>query len=104
MSVRISQVERIVQCASDNKFVIIPFGGGTSVSGAVTCPANEPRPIVVLDTTNMNSILWLDKEQLLARIQVSYITTLISNPFVDPEMFSAILMTRPCRRGRTTMS
>ncbi|KOB68227.1 Innexin, partial [Operophtera brumata] len=39
-------VEQIVQCACRNHFVIIPFGGGTSVSGAVTCPANEPRPIV----------------------------------------------------------
>ncbi|CAG9584880.1 unnamed protein product [Danaus chrysippus] len=63
------QVEDIVKCASKHKFVIIPFGGGTSVSGSVTCPANEERPILVLDTTDMNAILWLDKEQLLARVQ-----------------------------------
>ncbi|KAL0893330.1 hypothetical protein ABMA27_014921 [Loxostege sticticalis] len=67
------QVEQIVQCASRHRFVIIPFGGGTSVSGAITCPVKEKRPIVVLDTSEMNSILWLDKEQLLARVQAGIV-------------------------------
>ncbi|XP_060802916.1 alkyldihydroxyacetonephosphate synthase [Amyelois transitella] len=67
------QVEKIVACASRHHFVLIPFGGGTSVSGAVTCPPNESRPIVALDTSDMNSILWLDKEQLLARVQAGIV-------------------------------
>ncbi|XP_063825120.1 alkyldihydroxyacetonephosphate synthase [Ostrinia nubilalis] len=67
------QVEQIVQCASRLRFVIIPFGGGTSVSGAITCPENEPRPILVLDTSEMCDILWLDKEQLLARVQAGIV-------------------------------
>ncbi|XP_064071936.1 alkyldihydroxyacetonephosphate synthase [Vanessa tameamea] len=67
------EVEEIVRCASKHKFVIIPFGGGTSVSGAVTCPANEDRPIVVLDTSEMNAILWLDKDQLLANVQAGIV-------------------------------
>ncbi|CAB3251985.1 unnamed protein product [Arctia plantaginis] len=67
------QVEQIVSCATRHKFVIIPFGGGTSVSGSVTCPAKETRPILVLDTSDMNSILWLDKEQLLARVQAGIV-------------------------------
>ncbi|XP_068631826.1 alkylglycerone-phosphate synthase [Battus philenor] len=67
------QVVQIVECASHNRFVIIPFGGGTSVSGAVTCPADEARPIVILDTSDMNSILWIDKEQLLARVQAGIV-------------------------------
>ncbi|XP_053607692.1 alkyldihydroxyacetonephosphate synthase [Plodia interpunctella] len=67
------QVEKIVQCASRHNFVLIPFGGGTSVSGAVTCPAKEMRPIVALDTSEMNAILWLDKEQLLARVQAGIV-------------------------------
>ena len=66
------QVEEIVACATRHNFVIIPFGGGTSVSGAVTCPAKETRPILVLDTSDLNSILWLDKDQLLARVQVNF--------------------------------
>ncbi|XP_026729119.1 alkyldihydroxyacetonephosphate synthase [Trichoplusia ni] len=67
------QVEKIVSCASRHNFVLIPFGGGTSVSGAVTCPAKEMRPIVVVDTSDMNSILWLDKDQLLAKVQAGII-------------------------------
>ncbi|CAK1596460.1 unnamed protein product [Parnassius mnemosyne] len=67
------QVLQIVQCALRYNFVIIPFGGGTSVSGAITCPANETRPIVALDTSDMNSILWIDKEQLLAKIQAGIV-------------------------------
>ncbi|CAH2231974.1 jg4035 [Pararge aegeria aegeria] len=89
------QVEEIVKSASGHHFVIIPYGGGTSVSGAVTCPANESRPIVVLDTSDMNSILWLDKEQLLARVQTTIGVTgpggsegvcqaVISQPWFDP--------------------
>ncbi|KAL4708720.1 hypothetical protein ACJJTC_017399 [Scirpophaga incertulas] len=67
------QVVQIVECASQYRIVIIPFGGGTSVSGAVTCPANERRPILTLDTSEMNSILWLDGEQLLARVQAGIV-------------------------------
>ncbi|CAH0723176.1 unnamed protein product, partial [Brenthis ino] len=67
------EVKKIVQCASKHNFVIIPFGGGTSVSGAVSCPEHEPRPILTLDTSDMNSILWLDKEQLLAKIQAGIV-------------------------------
>ncbi|KAJ2939722.1 hypothetical protein O0L34_g17915 [Tuta absoluta] len=63
------QVEAIVECASRLHFVIIPFGGGTSVSGSISCPEREARPIVALDTSEMNNILWIDKDQLLARVQ-----------------------------------
>ncbi|XP_022125183.2 alkyldihydroxyacetonephosphate synthase [Pieris rapae] len=67
------QVQQIVECASKFKFVLIPFGGGTSVSGSITCPEHENRPIVALDTSDMNSILWLDREQLLARVQAGIV-------------------------------
>ncbi|XP_047507271.1 alkyldihydroxyacetonephosphate synthase [Pieris napi] len=67
------QVQQIVECASKFKFVLIPFGGGTSVSGSITCPEHESRPIVALDTSDMNSILWLDREQLLARVQAGIV-------------------------------
>ncbi|KAI8436224.1 hypothetical protein MSG28_004291 [Choristoneura fumiferana] len=70
---RVRQVVKIVDCATRHQFVIIPFGGGTSVSGSVTCPEREERPIVALDTSEMNSILWIDKEQLLARVQTGIV-------------------------------
>lgn len=44
----------------------IPFGGGTSVSGAAACPINERRTIISLDTSQMNKILWIDRDNLVA--------------------------------------
>lgn len=67
------EVVDIVRLASEYDVVLIPFGGGTSVSGAVTCPEKETRPIVVLDTTQMNRMLWLDKSNLLACFEAGII-------------------------------
>ena len=36
--------------------VLIPFGGGTSVTGALLCPEQEKRMIVSLDTSQMVSL------------------------------------------------
>ena len=60
------EVVDIVRLASQYNVVLIPYGGGTSVSGAVTCPQNEMRPIAALDTSQMNSLMWLDKSNLTA--------------------------------------
>ncbi|CAG9766942.1 unnamed protein product [Ceutorhynchus assimilis] len=59
-------VVKLVKFGNENNLVIIPYGGGTSVSGAVECPQDEDRPIISLDTSQMNRILWLDKENLVA--------------------------------------
>ncbi|XP_046403429.1 alkyldihydroxyacetonephosphate synthase [Ischnura elegans] len=59
-------VVKVVELASRFNVVVIPFGGGTSVTGAVSCPENESRTIVSLDTSQMNRILWLDRDNLLA--------------------------------------
>lgn len=47
------EVINIVELVNQHNVVIIPFGGGTSVSGAVCCPVNEKRCIVSLDTSQM---------------------------------------------------
>ncbi|PSN47945.1 Alkyldihydroxyacetonephosphate synthase [Blattella germanica] len=59
-------VVKIVQLADKHDVVVIPFGGGTSVSGAASCPPEEHRTILSLDTSQMNRILWLDRDNLLA--------------------------------------
>nr|CAD7395116.1 unnamed protein product [Timema cristinae] len=59
-------VVKLVQLAHTYDVVLIPFGGGTSVSGAVSCPSNDPRTILSLDTSQMNRILWVDKDNLVA--------------------------------------
>lgn len=59
-------VEDLVALGSKLNVAIIPFGGGTSVSGAATCPQDEQRCMVALDTSQMNRILWLNKASLTA--------------------------------------
>lgn len=48
-------VVKIVELANKFNVVVIPFGGGTSVSGAVSCPTKELRTILSLDTSQMVS-------------------------------------------------
>lgn len=43
--------------------------GGTNVSGALQCPPEEQRPIVSLDMTEMDKILWLDEENLTVCVE-----------------------------------
>ncbi|XP_013772672.2 alkyldihydroxyacetonephosphate synthase, peroxisomal-like [Limulus polyphemus] len=62
-------VVEVVKMANKHNVVIIPFGGGTSVSGALECPEEERRMIVSLDTTQMNKILWVDKKNHTAHIE-----------------------------------
>ncbi|CAG0912989.1 unnamed protein product [Notodromas monacha] len=59
----------LVKLADERNVVIIPFGGGTSVTLAVECPEHEQRPILSLDTSQMNKILWIDRENLVARFE-----------------------------------
>lgn len=63
------EVEKIVELACRLQVVLIPFGGGTSVSGALICPEEESRMIVSLDTSQMRRILWVDEKNLTARIE-----------------------------------
>ncbi|KAK3106229.1 hypothetical protein FSP39_015666 [Pinctada imbricata] len=58
------EVVKLVDLAKKHNVVIIPFGGGTSVSGALECPQEETRTIVSLDTSQMNKILWIDEKNL----------------------------------------
>lgn len=66
-------VEGIVRAAVQCNVCLIPFGGGTSVSSALECPAEEKRMIVSLDMTEMKRILWIDEENLVAHIEAGII-------------------------------
>lgn len=61
-----NDVVKIVELAYELNVMLIPFGGGTSVSGAITCPQDETRSIAVVDTSQMNRLLWLDRANLVA--------------------------------------
>lgn len=58
-------VVKIVNMCVRYGVACIPFGGGTSVSRAACCPPDERRTIISLDMSQMNRILWTDKESLL---------------------------------------
>lgn len=62
-------VEAIVRAAQEHNVVIIPYGGGTSVSEALSCPKSESRMIVSLDMHEMNRVKWIDYESLMACIE-----------------------------------
>jgi alkyldihydroxyacetonephosphate synthase len=70
-----NEVEIIVKEAVEHDAVIIPYGGGTTVSGALQCPTNEVRCIVSLDMSRMCRIKWVDRENMTACIEAGTIGT-----------------------------
>lgn len=88
-----AQVEAVVALANQYNVVIIPYGGGTSVSGALQvrnprglwrwgcgltlicaqCPKSEKRMIVSLDMHLMNAIKWIDRDNMLVCMEAGII-------------------------------
>jgi alkyldihydroxyacetonephosphate synthase len=63
------QITALVAAALKHNVVLIPYGGGTSVTEALVCPSNEERVIVSVDMQGMNRILWIDPVNRMACIQ-----------------------------------
>ena len=62
-------VEALLRIALDADAVLIPFGGGTSISGSLEPSPWEPRTIVSVDLGRMGRVLGIDAPSRLARIQ-----------------------------------
>eukprot|EP01094_Clydonella_sp_ATCC50884_P019109 TRINITY_DN3667_c1_g1_i1.p1 TRINITY_DN3667_c1_g1~~TRINITY_DN3667_c1_g1_i1.p1 ORF type:complete len:657 (+),score=226.26 TRINITY_DN3667_c1_g1_i1:47-1972(+) len=62
-------VEFIVKLAHEMNVVVIPYGGGTTVTESLECSPEETRFIVSLDTKMMNAIKWVDRESMMACIE-----------------------------------
>src|SRR5690606_4950317 len=62
-------VQAVVDLAVEHDAVLIPFGGGSNISGSLTPPAREERQIISLDMGRMNRVLEIDEGSGLARIQ-----------------------------------
>eukprot|EP00947_MAST-08B_sp_MAST-8B-sp1_P002420 g2420.t1 len=62
-------VVKIVAAAVEHNVCLIPFGGGTSVSGALQCPAEERRMIVSLDMQHMSRIRWVNRRDMTACVE-----------------------------------
>jgi alkyldihydroxyacetonephosphate synthase len=54
---------------------LVPFGGGTSVSGALESPVGERRAIVSVSMQRMNRVLWIDRESMQACVEAGIIGT-----------------------------
>ena len=64
-----TEVQLIVDRAVAADAVIIPYGGGSNISGSLHAPEDETRPVISLDLGRMNQVIDIDQESGLARIQ-----------------------------------
>ncbi|MGY8827419.1 MAG: FAD-binding oxidoreductase [Candidatus Latescibacterota bacterium] len=62
-------VHLIITEANVHGVCLVPYGGGTNVSGALALRREEERPIASVDMSRMTKILWLDEDNLLACIE-----------------------------------
>lgn len=64
-----AQVRQVVETAVAANAVLIPFGGGSNISGSLEPPAGEERTVISLDLGRLNQVLEIDAGSGLARIQ-----------------------------------
>jgi alkyldihydroxyacetonephosphate synthase len=63
------QVVQVLDAVLAADAVLIPFGGGTNISGSLEAPADEERPVVSLDVTRLDRVLEIDAAARTARVQ-----------------------------------
>src|SRR3954471_16791644 len=63
------QVAAVLAATLEADAVLIPFGGGTNISGSLEAPADEARAVISLDLGRLHRVLEIDETSRLARIQ-----------------------------------
>ena len=63
------QVAAVTRLAVERDLVLIPFGGGTSISRSLQPRPEETRTVVSVDLGRMNRVLEIDETSCIARIQ-----------------------------------
>jgi alkyldihydroxyacetonephosphate synthase len=66
---REDEVTAILRAALISGAVVIPFGGGSSISGSLEAPATETRPVISVDLVRLDKLLAIDANSRLARVQ-----------------------------------
>jgi alkyldihydroxyacetonephosphate synthase len=64
-----SEVQLIVDRVVAANAVLIPFGGGSNISGSLEAPSDETRTVVSVDLGRLNRVLEIDTDSGLATIQ-----------------------------------
>ena len=62
-------VAAVLEAALAVDAVVVPFGGGTSISGSLEAPAEESRPVISVDLERLDRVLDVDAASRLARVQ-----------------------------------
>jgi alkyldihydroxyacetonephosphate synthase len=63
------EIRAIVAAAVEHDACVVPFGGGTNVSGALLCPEEEARSIVSIDMRRMRRVLSIDRTNGCALVE-----------------------------------
>jgi alkyldihydroxyacetonephosphate synthase len=64
-----AEVQLVVDRAVAADAVLIPYGGGSNISGSLHAPADETRPVISVDLGRLNQLIDIDEDSGLARIQ-----------------------------------
>jgi alkyldihydroxyacetonephosphate synthase len=64
------QVAAVMRAALEADAVLIPFGGGTSISGSLEAPEQEQRTVISLELSRLSRVLAVDAPSGLARVEV----------------------------------
>ena len=75
------QLAAAVQAAIDAEAVVIPFGGGTNISGSLEAPGRETRPVISVDLERLDRVLEIDEVSGLARVQAG-----VSGPELERQL------------------
>lgn len=61
--------QRLTELAAEHDVCLIPYGGGTNVTGCLTVPRGESRMIVSVDMRPMDKIVWLNRRNRQALVE-----------------------------------
>jgi len=64
-----AEVQLVVDYAVAADAVLIPYGGGSNISGSLHAPEDETRSVISVDLGRLNKLISIDEESGLARIQ-----------------------------------
>ncbi|GAA4521852.1 FAD-binding oxidoreductase [Brachybacterium paraconglomeratum] len=63
------EVAALLKVVLEQDLVLIPYGGGSSISGSVTPDISEQRPVISLNLGRMREVLEIDDTAGLARVE-----------------------------------
>src|SRR5581483_5728884 len=63
------QVMAVLQLCSERRLAVVPFGGGTSVTGALEPEADDYAGLVAVDLWRMNALVSLDEVSRVAELE-----------------------------------